>query len=158
MNKYQSFVNSHWKPIVAMFVAIIVATGWQVATVETAIKKAKNGQVAGVADTNSAVIENEKNTQQIITYQAGLKNSVANYFQQRALAGGDTLALTKAIDQTKNEILALSVPNEYKELHLKVVTTLDLEKSAAVDNSMEDTRATEKAWEEILQQYFWLNN
>ena len=158
MTKSQLFVKYHWKQIVAMFVVVVAVITWQVTTEEVAIKKAKNGQVAGATDINQTTTENEKNTQLIITYQAELKNSVTKYFRQRAFAGADAIALIKAIDQAKNEILALGVPSEYKELHLKIATTLDLEKEAVLNNSAEDNQTAEKSWEEILQQYFWLNN
>lgn len=158
MTKSQMFVVSHSKQIIALFVVVVAVVAWQAIDQETALKKARSGQVAGATDVAQTVTAGEKNKQLIISYQARLKNSLATYLRQRATAGEDAGALSVAIDQAKAEILALSVPGEYQELQLKVVTTLDREKEALANKKALGKQTSDNDWEEILRQYFWLNN
>ncbi|HOZ36299.1 MAG TPA: hypothetical protein PLR18_00515 [bacterium] len=160
MSKGQLFVNYHWKQITLAFVVVVALVAWQTIGEERELKKIKEGQVAGVSiDNSNQQIESEAQKQRlIITYQASLKNLLKEYLQKRASSINDQTGWLTAIEQTKADVLKLSVPDEYKELHLAIVTTMDREKEALKEDDQDKKQAIESAWAEILEQYFWLNN
>ncbi len=160
MSKAQLFVNYHWKQITAALVVVVALVAWQTINEELALKKAREGQVAGASDSNSAqqIKSEDKNQQLIIVYQASLKNILTEYLQKRVEFANDQDSWLSTLEQTKAKVLELNVPDEYKELHLLVVTTLDQERGGLSQDNQNKKQAAESAWAEILKQYFWLNN
>ena len=156
MTKSQLFNKYHGKQIIAAFVVVVATVTWQVVNEERAANK-NTGTVMGETTVNPAAVEQAKSNQLIIAYQSGLKNELTSYLAERANRENNQAGWLEIIGTTKNNILALSVPDEYKELQIKVVTTLDLEQTALMQSDNAKKKAAEDRWAEILKQYFWLN-
>ncbi|HRY63537.1 MAG TPA: hypothetical protein P5267_02980 [Patescibacteria group bacterium] len=157
MSKSELFVKYHGKQIIAAFIVVVATITWQVVREERAINPKNTGAVMGETASNLAEEEQAKNKQLIVAYQAGLKNELTDYLSKRAGLENNKEAWQIAIATAKNNILALSVPNDYKDLQVKVVTAFDLEQEALREDNAAKKKAAEDRWAEILEQYFWLN-
>lgn len=121
----------------------------------------------------------------IISYQSGVSSVLKNYFEERNNNNWDIieplLDYQKSqnwfdkIQETKSKVLDLTVPAEYKELHLNLVLALTWEEEAVQDlleassytlNSdkqknliklaQEKLKTAEDYYQEIFEDYDWL--
>ena len=93
-----------------------------------------------------------------MAYQVALKKELGEYLSQRAGLENDPEKWLQLINDSQTKILGLGVPNEYKDLHLKVVTNLDLEEAGVRENDGDKKESANDVWDKILKQFFWLNN
>lgn len=157
MSKAQLFNQYHGRQIILAFVVVVAVIGWQVSQEEAAIKKQKTGLVMGATTSQETAGADDKE-QAAIIYQGALKSQLAAYLRQRATKENQPEELSILIKETKEKVLTLSVPDVYKDLQLKVVLALDNEQQGLDNNDQEKKQQAEKYWEEILEQYFWLNS
>jgi len=157
MTTSQLFVKYHGKQIIVAFVVVVATITWQVINEERMIAHKNAGTVMGETTVNQMIEKQTQNNQMIVAYQGSLKNEVTEYLTKRASVENNNQEWINIINTTKNNILALIVPNEYKDLQIKVVTTLDMEQTAIQENNSRGKKTTEDRWAEILKQYFWLN-
>ncbi len=148
----------------------------------------KNGLLSGVQSdslvfTDRAPYNTSKHLKS--DYQGSLSNLINGYFQERTTAQWDDLdepidysqkrTWLEKIQQTKNAVMNLTVPAEFKELHLNLVLALDWEEQAAIDLveisgklvsdqdkaslmkvAQEKLRKSGDYYEQILAEYSWL--
>jgi len=149
------FVKYHWKQTMILGVVAIVVVGWQVALEDSNIFNKKSaGAVKG-----EAVVELEINSEEaVLDYQQAIKNIVREYLEQRANFNKPHQDWLFLINKTKYKTLGLSIPTEYKGLHVKIVTLLDMEYTVIMGESETTVEQINQKWQELLEQYFWLNN
>ncbi len=157
MSKAQLFVKYHWGQIVTVFILAVAAISWRVINEDLLQTKKNAGQVMGEATANEETMATEKNNQLAIVYQNGLKSAVDEYLVKRAAIDNDKEEWLRLIEEGKIKILGLIVPDEYKDLHVRAVTTMDLEKTAVLQNDTAGKTEANQRWANILKQYFWLN-
>lgn len=157
MTKNEQFVKAHWNQTIILGVVAIAAVSWTVISEEINIFKAKHqGVVMGETVFNSNVVK-KNNNEQILIYQNSVKNIINNYLLARARFGKPHQDWLFLIKNVKSKLLTINVPDEYKELHLQLVATLDLEWQAVNKAGGEGLRAADDSWDQILKKYFWLN-
>lgn len=158
MSNNEEFVKSHWTQTMLLGVVVILIVSWQVVLEDTNLMGNKSrGVVKGKATQNQAINWVDFKKEEILTYQTKLKNIVRDYIGQRARFDNPHQEWLFLINQTKYKILFLSVPEEYKELQIQIIATLDLERQAISGSSSIQIEQINQRWQTILEQYFWLN-
>ena len=157
MSKAQLFVRYHWRQTIVVFILAIAAIAWRVIDEDLLLTKKNAGQIMGETVTSEKAAIAEQNSRLIVAYQNGLKNTVGEYLTKRASTENNKEEWLRLIEEEKVNILGLIVPDEYKDLHVRVVTTMDLEKTAVAQNDMGIKTEANQRWASILKQYFWLN-
>lgn len=158
MSKSQLFVKYHWNQIIVVFVLAVAAVTLNVANDEGWLKKKTGGAVLGETASSGEQKNEEENNQAVMAYQVALKKELGEYLSQRAGLENDPEKWLQLINDSQTKILGLGVPNEYKDLHLKVVTNLDLEEAGVRENDGDKKESANDVWDKILKQFFWLNN
>lgn len=157
MSNNEEFVKSHWTQTMVLGVVVVLAVSWQVVLEDTnLISHQTQGVVKGQATQNQ---ENLMSLQkeEVLNYQNKLKNILGDYFEQRAEFDNPHQEWLFLINQTKYKIFFLSVPEEYTQLQVQIITTLDLERQAISGSSNIQIEQINQRWQNILGQYFWLN-
>ena len=120
-------------------------------------KPKKEGQVLGTAIQVNEVAPVEQ-VAKVINYQKQINNIISSYLIERSefeKPHQDWLFLNKT---TKYKILNLSVPNEYREMHVAIVANIDSEYESVNESDFKRLTKVNNRWEEILDQFFWLTN
>lgn len=158
MSKSQLFVKYHWNQIILVFVLAVAAVSLNVIDEDIWSKKKTAGTILGETAVNGEEVLATQNTKAVLAYQVGLKKELSEYLTQRTKVEGDSEAWLKLVEESQAKILNLNVPDEYKDLHIKVVTNFDLEKAALMGNDSIKKELANNNWGNLLEQFFWLNN
>ena len=157
MTNNEQFVKAHWAQAIVLAAVAVLAVSWAVVSEEINIFKSKHqGIIMGETIFNSKTVEKNRN-EQILIYQNSVKNIINDYLTERARFDKPHQNWLFLIKNVKSKLLTMSVPNEYKELHLQLATTLDVEWQAVNKADDEKLRAVDDGWDQILKKYFWLN-
>jgi len=157
MTNNEQFVKAHWTQAIVLGIVAILAVTWTVISEEINIAKDKHqGVVLGETVADNKTAEKDKN-EQILTYQNSVKNIINDYLTERARFDKPHQNWLFLIKSVKSKLLTMGVPDEYKELHLQLATTLDVEWQAVNKADDEKLRAADDGWDQILKKYFWLN-
>lgn len=149
----EKFVEYHWKQTMALGLIAIGVVAWQVALEDGYIF---NREIEGIVKGEAVVEQVEEENNGVIEYQNKIENIVSNYLEQRAKYQKPHQDWLFLINSTKYKILTTSVPEEYKELHVKLVALLDTEYRVVSGSSAEELERINHRWQEIVNQYFWL--
>lgn len=153
----EQFVKAHWTQAIVLAVVAVAAVFWVVISEEINIAKSKHqGVVMGETILNNKIAEKDKN-EQIFGYQNSVKNIINDYLAKRARFEKPHQNWLFLIKSVKSKLLTISVPDEYKELHLQLVATLDIEWQTVNKADDEGLRSVDDSWDQILKKYFWLN-
>jgi hypothetical protein len=158
MPKSQLFVKYHWHQIILVLVVAVAAVSLNVIDEDILHKKKPVGNILGETVVNNEQANDEQATKVILTYQAGLKKELGEYFVQRVTVENNKDEWLKLIEESQAKILNLGVPDGYKDLQIKVITNFDLEKAALKQNEPTKKETANNNWGNILKQFFWLNN
>lgn len=152
----EQFIKYHWKQTIVLAVVVILVVAWNVVLEDTDWLKRNNGQVMGAAAVN--LDANNKNLDEnILLYQNKIKNLVSDHLVKRSKFDKPHQDWLFLINKTKYQALSISVPDEYKDLHIKLISILDLEKNAVAESDQTQINQANQRWADFLKQYFWLN-
>jgi len=155
MTKQELFVKYHWKQSIILGLLVIMVVGLQVFLEEIKVNKEnKTGKVLGIMAQQS---ENNKPTENILLYQNNVKQIINNYLKQRADFIKPHQNWLFLINQTKQKLILLETPNNYKDLQIKIIILLDAEKIAVEKSAQQEIEKINKEWDQLLTQFFWLN-
>jgi hypothetical protein len=155
MDKNALFVKYHWNQLLILVVVMFSALTFQAVLVDTNWFWGQDkGEVLGEA---TAVPNNQAGNMAVIQYQSQLKGIMDNYFQKRTTFIAPHQDWLFLINNAKYQTLGLAVPEEYQNLHEKIITNFDLEYQAVEQNNNQLLEGVNNHWAEILNQYFWLN-
>lgn len=155
MDKKTLFIKYHSKQIILLLVTVVVSIGFKIWLEENNFQKQK-GVVRGESIVQY-LNEDEKLTE-ITKYQNKIGLILRQFIKQRSQFEAPHQGWLLLINQTKYQILSMGVPQEYKELHVKLVNILDSEKLAVIASDMDGLKNVEQQWDELLEQYFWIND
>ena len=154
MSKKELFAKYHFKQAIVLGVIAILVVSWQVVLEDTDIfGNQDEGVVRGEA-IEKVVDEGEA----VVTYQNKVKNIVSQYLVERAEFDKPHQDWLFLINNVKYQILGLTVPEEYKELHVKLAVVLNMEYEVVAGERDIEMNEVSGKWEELLEQYFWLND
>lgn len=146
----QSSANMNKKKVILAAI-LVTASGFVICGL-LALWLAKSEQ-AGLPVKN--IVASAKHEDMVKKYQASIKSSLADY--QAAIDYNDQEKSLATIGSLKNELMAITVPGEYKDLHLKIfLGVLSLEKFLNENNKDEKDNAV-KILEEVKLENNWLN-
>lgn len=156
MTTQELFVKYHWKQTIILGVVTLMAVSIQVASEEILINKNKTGKVLGV--TTQQIKENitDQTDQNILLYQNNVKQIIKSYLKQRSTFTGPHQNWLFLINKTKQELILLTTPEEYKDLHTKLIILLDTEKKAVRDSNLTQINDINNRWDQLLKQFWWL--
>lgn len=153
MTRNEQFVKAHWTQAITLGIVTVCFVFFNALLEDTNMFKKSNGLVKGEAVVNREMMENNN----IIDYQNQIKNIIDNYLRRRAEFVQPHQDWLFLINNVKFKLLAMSVPDEYKELHLELVSTLDKEWQAVNKSDNNKLKKINEKWQKILNQYFWLD-
>ncbi len=160
MTKQELFVKHHWKQSIILGLITIIMMGLQIGSEELILYKRKNktGQILGVTTRQNVIKKNNQmvNKEENIVYQNKIRTIITNYLQQRATFNKPHQDWLFLINITKQKILALNTPIDYKNFQLKVILLLDKEKDTLTNYQPQKLENINKHWDSLLEQFWWL--
>lgn len=159
MSTVELFYKSHFKQLLTALFVIIFVISWQVVLEDTDwLKKNNQGQVLGNF-TSKEISEPARQTKRAnIIYQNRVKKLIHNYLESRANFDAPHQDWLLLANKLKYELLAMPVPPDYQNMHLRLVTIVEREKKALESGAMDAIEQTNNNWNNFLHQYFWLQN
>ncbi len=158
--KKDLFVKYHFKQTVVMGAVVCIAV-FGVALMErgylSTTAKPLNGEVKG-----AKIIPRQKNTEQvekqeILTYQNKVKKMVTEYLSQRSKYTKPHQDWLFLVNKTRRGLLDISVPIEYRDVHLDIINAIDKDKATLKESSPNKLNQAADYWYSVLEKYFWLN-
>jgi len=159
MNVNETFVKAHWNQTILLgTIVTIVVFGQAILEEKLIVNKKTRGSVKGEITVASKNLNSQDKFKEILAYQSQLKQIINSYLQKRSLFDKPHKNWLYLITKTKYRLLSMNVPEEYKQLQLRLVITLDKERQAI--EAADDTKieSTNQLWALLLEQFFWLNN
>lgn len=91
------------------------------------------------------------------TYQEQIKKIIPNYLSKRnSLNSEDAVACSNLIKDTATEVMQLTVPAEFKKLHLQLAVAIDQDNILCANEELNTANDKKNDWQVILNQYTWL--
>jgi len=88
------------------------------------------------------------------TYQMEIKVILNNYLRQTQ---DESLISVDDVSRTKNSILGLKMPVQFKGLHLNLVLAMDKMEDYLVDGDEKKLRESKELIKQAKKEYEWLN-
>lgn len=153
MQNQDLFVKYHWRQAIMLFIVVILVVSLDVIIKDTDLFKKDKGLVKG----EFIISDHQQDYKDIIiAYQNNIKNTVQDYLKQRSAYTTENQEWLFLINSTRNKLLNTNIPDSYSELHLKLITTLDIEKEAVTEGDQDKMNQVNIRWQEILDQYYWI--
>ena len=149
----EQFVKYHWQQTITLVVITLVVVALNVVVGDTNWLQKDNGQVMGAAVVNLDA-SNENLDEDVLRYQNKIRSLVSDYLVKRSEFDKPHQDWLFLINKTKYQVLSTGVPIEYKNLHLGLITLLDLEKTAISQSDDLRIKQVNDRWAEFLEQYF----
>ncbi|MFH1890938.1 MAG: hypothetical protein ABIJ91_05260 [Candidatus Kuenenbacteria bacterium] len=159
MTRQQLFVKYHWKQSIFLTTIMICTISFSVIVDDTRWLSKDQGIVKGHAITfEDLSAGNSQDQANIKNYQSRAKNIIDNYLYKRVDFEEASQEWLFLINNTKYQLLNLSVPQNYQHLQLQLLNTFDFEEAAIFDGGQEKANQASRKWQEILKQFYWLDN
>jgi len=89
--------------------------------------------------------------------EADYKVSVTAAVKEYADASGKNNLTPEEVSKTKNQLLALKVPTQFKDLHISLIMAMVKMESYFTSGNQADKALAEKTISEVERNYSWLN-
>jgi len=157
MSTAELFYKSHFKQLLAALFVIIFVISWQIVLEDTDwLRKNNQGQVLGSFTSKEIPEPAGKIKKANLIYQNRIKKLIHDYLKSRSNFNAPHQGWLLLANKLKYELLAIPVPPDYQNMHLRLVMIVDGEKKALESGTMDAISQANNNWNNFLNQYFWL--
>lgn len=155
-NKGDLFVKHHTGQILVLFFATLLAI-----TSTVVLENKERNRIADqlkprVLGARTEVDNSPTKDNTIIDYQNELKSILNSYIEHRASFSKPHQDWVFSLNKTKNDIMQLSVPEHYMNLHVELIDIIDKEKSFLLGSGDINMSDIDNIWVDFFDDHFWL--